>query len=221
MSYTVPPFAAAAVRKFMSDNAGLHEVWLARLHSLAELSFQEVETSRFVAETLAEHCPSLSVTHGLLPALPTAVIAVYDPPVTHFSSAERSSSGSTILLRADIDALPIRPTNSSVHLHPEVHHACGHDGHAACLLACAHYLEHCTPTDCKRIVLLWQPAEESGGGARVLVEKCGLFETLHADVSSVFALHSWPSKPLGHIFVGVGPVMAESGTFQIEIVGSG
>jgi amidohydrolase len=214
MPFSIPEGAAGEVHDFLQTTSSLHASWLAKLHGLAELSFNEVQTSAFIARTLAQYCPSLSVTHGLLPGLPTAVIAVYHHEDAH------TCAGKPILLRADIDALPVKPSHDTPRINRDVHHACGHDGHAASLLACAHYLHECAPK-CRKIILLWQPAEESGGGARILLEECRLFDTLHADCEAVFALHSWPTKPLGFIYTGEGPNMAESGTFLIEITGSG
>lgn len=209
----------AEVREWMRKHAALHAKWLSELHARAELSLQEEQTAKFIADTLKTYCPGLQVEHGLFPHLPTAVIAVFEP---------RFSSG-CILLRADIDALPIRPARRTTRLHEDVHHACGHDGHSACLLACAHYLSsklHKDPNSSvrysfKKVVLLWQPAEERGGGANILLRKCGLFRTLHCDVQEVYALHAWPSFAVGALMVGEGPCMAESGIFLVEITGTG
>lgn len=215
----LPRYECEAVRDWMREHAGLHANWLSELHSLAEVSFREHRTSKFIAETLRTYCPGLDVTHGILPHLPTAVVAVLD-------SAETSNC---ILLRADIDALPMRPTVCTARVHDDVHHACGHDGHSACLLACAHYLSNNINkissgnqrSRFKKIVMLWQPGEEKGGGANVILQKCGFLRTLHTDIQEVYALHSWPGYRIGTIVTGIGPSMAESGTFTIEITGTG
>lgn len=202
------------VDSWFTQHSSLYKHTLARLHRSAELSLQETETARIICDFLSTHCGSaLTVTTGL-DALPTAVIAVLGAPV--------HATKRPILLRADMDALPITGSDSSIErLHDDVHHACGHDGHMACLLSAAHYLSHNMEQVKTKVVFLFQPAEERGGGARICCEKLGLLSTLHGDVESAYALHTWPGLAIGEFAVGDGAMMAESGTFSIDITGTG
>lgn len=205
---------SAQVDAFYTTHSSLHKSWLSTLHGLAELSFEEHETSAFIARTLQSYAPSLHMSVGL-PLLPTAVIAVYKPPrATH----------EPILLRADMDALPLVGADREVQrIHAEVHHGCGHDGHTACLLACAHYLEECGAP--RKVVLFFQPAEEragvKGSGAHVAVEEGGLLRNLYDDVAAVYAIHGWPGLKLGEYGVGMGAMMGESGRFWVTFRGKG
>lgn len=202
------------VNAFFNSHSALHKSWLSTLHELAELSFQEHETSSFIVRTLQLYAPSLNVSAGL-PSLPTSVTAVYTP-----SSATRAP----ILLRADMDALPLVGKDRAIRrLHAEVHHGCGHDGHMACLLTCAHFLEEWGAP--RKVVLFFQPAEErsgkQGSGAFVAVEKGGLLRRVHKDVVAVYAMHAWPGLKLGEYGVGMGVMMGESGRFWITFSGKG
>lgn len=202
------------VDTFYTTHSSLHKSWLRTLHELAELSFEEHETSAFIARTLQSYAPSLHV-NAELPSLPTAVIAVYEPP---------SAKHAPILLRADMDALPLVGADRKVQrIHAEVHHGCGHDGHVACLLACAHYLEECGAP--RKVVLFFQPAEEragaKGSGARVAVEQGGLLRRLYEDVVAVYAIHAWPGLKSGEYGVGMGIMMGESGRFWVTFRGKG
>lgn len=207
------------IDKFFEKNSELYSGWLRSLHSIAERSFEEQETSNFIYSILKEQCPSLKVTRGLNDELPTAVLAVHTP---------RDPLLSPILLRADMDGLPIRGTDGTPSpLHPDVHHACGHDGHVTCLLTCAHWLHNFRDLTHRKVVLFFQPAEErgvaaiGGSGARIAVERGELLDTLHSDVEAVYALHSWPGLEIGHFGVGAGPMMGSSSKFVIEFAGRG
>lgn len=207
------------VDEFFEKHTELHASWLTSLHSLAERSFEEQETSNFIYSVLKEHCSSLKVTRGLNDELPTAIVAVHKP---------KDTTQPAILLRADMDGLPIRGTDGTPSpLHPDVHHACGHDGHITCLLTCAHWLHTYKEITHRKIVLFFQPAEErgasalGGSGARIAVERGELLDTLHPDIQAVYALHSWPGLDVGHFGVGAGPMMGSSGRFAIEFAGRG
>jgi hippurate hydrolase len=133
--------------------------------------------------------------------------------------AGQRGPGRRIGLRADMDALPIQELNTFAHrsVHAGRMHACGHDGHVAMLLAAARALS--TRRDfAGEIILIFQPAEEGGAGARRMIED-GLFERFDCD--AVFALHNWPGVPEGHLAIADGPAMASTSEFEITVTGRG
>ncbi len=127
--------------------------------------------------------------------------------------------GRAIGLRADMDALPLQELNTFAHAsqHAGKMHACGHDGHTAMLLAGAKHLAASRDFD-GTVYVIFQPAEEDGGGARVMIEQ-GLFERF--SMQAVFGMHNWPGAPVGTFAVSPGPVMASSNDFRITIRGKG
>ncbi len=175
------------------------------IHAHPELCFEEVRTSDTIAALLAGW--GVDVHRGLGK---TGVVGVI--------SGSRGP-GRSIGLRADIDALPVTEKNAFAHasVHRGKMHACGHDGHTAMLLAAAHHL--CANRDfAGRVVCIFQPAEEGGGGAREMI-KDGLFEKFPVD--AVFGMHNWPGLPAGHFALKAGPVMASSNEFRIVVRGKG
>jgi hippurate hydrolase len=174
------------------------------LHAHPELAFQETRTAAVIADELARH--GLDVYRGLAE---TGVIGVL-----------RAGSGQRMIaLRADMDALPM--TEKSQLAYQSVHHArmhaCGHDGHTAMLLGAARYLAAHRDFD-GAVVFIFQPAEESEGGAQRMLED-GLFERF--PVEAVYGLHNWPSLPLGQMAVHSGAVMAGTSRLEIRVRGKG
>jgi len=174
------------------------------LHAHPELCFQEQRTSDLVAAKLTEW--GIPIHRGLGT---TGVVGI----------VKSGTSSRAIGLRADMDALPIQEANTFAHAstHPGKMHACGHDGHTAMLLAAAQYLVTHRDFD-GTVFLIFQPAEEGGGGAREMI-KDGLFERF--PMEAVFGLHNWPGFKAGQFAAGPGPVMASSNEFKITIRGKG
>ncbi len=174
------------------------------LHAHPELCFEEVRTAAVVQRALngwgiPTHC-------GLGG---TGVVGIL----------RQGTSARAVGLRADMDALPVTELNAFAHVsrHPGKMHACGHDGHTAMLLAAAQYLAAHRDFD-GTVYLIFQPAEEGGGGARRMIED-GLFERFPMD--AVFAMHNWPGMQAGQFAVSPGPVMASSNDFEVVIRGKG
>ncbi len=176
------------------------------IHAHPELGFEEHRTSGLVAEKLAGW--GIPVHRGLGR---TGVVGTI--------RGKRDSGTRTLGIRADMDALPITEFNTFAHAsrHAGRMHACGHDGHTTVLLAAARHLAQHNDFD-GTVHLIFQPAEEGGGGARVMVEE-GLFERF--PVEAVFGLHNWPGMQAGQMAVSGGPVMASSNEFKITIRGKG
>jgi hippurate hydrolase len=175
------------------------------LHAHPELSFQESRTSALVADHLRKW--GIETHTGLAK---TGVVAVI---------SGRKSQGKGIALRADMDCLPMHEANTFAHKSKNEGrmHACGHDGHTTMLLGAARYLAETRNFD-GTAYLVFQPAEEGGGGGQVMVQE-GLFEKFPA--AEVYALHNWPGLPAGQMAVRSGPVMAATDEVQITVRGRG
>jgi len=175
-------------------------------HAHPELGFQEVRTAGIVASKLADS--GIEVHRGLAK---TGVVGVV--------KGRTSASGRAIGLRADMDCLPMHETGNVAYksTHAGAMHACGHDGHTTMLLGAARYLAATRNFD-GIVYLIFQPAEEGGGGGRVMLEE-GLFERFPAD--EVYALHNWPYLPPGKISVRPGAISAAMDEIQIGIRGKG
>ena len=174
------------------------------IHAHPELAFAEQRTSDLVAAKLAEF--GCEVHRGLAG---TGVVG----------TIRRGNAPAAIGLRADMDALPIRELNDFAHrsTHDGRMHACGHDGHTTMLLGAAKYLAATRNFD-GTVHLIFQPAEEGGGGGRVMVEQ-GLFDKFPCD--AVFALHNKPGIPVGQIAARTGPLLAASDRWDIRVKGRG
>jgi len=174
------------------------------IHAHPELCFQESRTSQLIAEKLNEW--GIEVHTGLGG---TGVVGLL-----------RNGTVSRMIgLRADMDALPIHEANTFPH-HSEntgVMHACGHDGHVAMLLSAAQALAE-NPDFNGTVCFIFQPGEESGIGAKKMIED-GLFELFPCD--AVFALHNWPGIPVGQFATCPGPIMASCNEFRIMVSGKG
>ncbi len=174
------------------------------IHAHPELGFEELRTSELVAKRLTEW--GITVHRGLAS---TGVVG----------EIKAGSSKRAIGLRADMDALPITEINTFEHAsrHPGKMHACGHDGHTAMLLAAGRHLARQRNFD-GTVYLIFQPAEEGGGGGREMVRE-GLFTQFPMD--AVFGMHNWPGLPVGSFALSPGPVMASSNEFRILLRGKG
>ncbi|MBD9361064.1 amidohydrolase [Methylomonas sp. EbB] len=174
------------------------------IHAHPELCFEEIRTADLVAAKLSEW--GISVHRGLGK---TGVVGII----------KAGSSDKAIGLRADMDALPMHEQNSFAHAsrYPGKMHGCGHDGHTAMLLAAAQYLATLHHFD-GTVYLIFQPAEEGGGGADEMI-KDGLLKLF--PMQAVYGMHNWPELPAGQFAVSPGPVMASLNTFRIVIRGKG
>ncbi|MGH8804600.1 MAG: M20 aminoacylase family protein [Polaromonas sp.] len=177
------------------------------IHAHPELCFQEVRTADVVAQKLTEW--GIPSHRGMGT---TGVVGIVH-------GRDGGKSGRAVGLRADMDALPMQEFNKFAHAstHPGKMHACGHDGHTAMLLAAAQHFAKHRDFD-GTVYLIFQPAEEGGGGAREMI-KDGLFEKF--PMEAVFGMHNWPGAPVGTFAVSAGPVMASSNEFKITIHGKG
>ncbi len=174
------------------------------LHAHPELCFEERRTPDLLAKQLTEW--GIPIYRGLGK---TGVVAIL----------KNGTSTRAVGLRADIDALPMSERNTFAHAsrHPGKMHACGHDGHTATLLAAARHLATHRDYD-GTIYLVFQPAEEGGGGAREMIAD-GLFERF--PMEAIFGLHNWPGLAVGQFAISNGPCFASSNEFHITIHGKG
>ncbi|MCB4454424.1 M20 aminoacylase family protein [Leisingera sp. McT4-56] len=189
----------------IADYAEEMKAWRRHLHQIPELALDLPKTAAFVAERLREF--GVDELHEGIAQ--TGMVAIING----------QGEGSTIGLRADMDALPI-PEETGVEYasgHAGNMHACGHDGHTTMLLGAAKYLAE-TRNFQGRVALIFQPAEEAIGGARIMVEE-GIMERF--DIGEVYALHNAPGLPEGHFLTTPGALMAAVDTFHIHVQGLG
>jgi amidohydrolase len=174
-------------------------------HMHPELGFQEFRTAGIVAKQLADL--GLEVTNGVGG---TGVVALI----------EGVKTGPVIMLRADMDALPIIEETGAPYSsqNPGVMHACGHDGHTAVLLTVGKILQAHKDELAGTIKLVFQPAEEGLGGAEKMIE-AGVLENPKVDFT--LALHVWNERPLGWIGISNGASMAGGEIFKLKVIGTG
>jgi hippurate hydrolase len=192
------------LRDALSERVGEFIQLRRDIHQHPELAFEEHRTSALVADKLQAW--GYAVHRGLGG---TGVVG----------TLTRGTSQRRLGLRADMDALPIQEANGVAwaSTKPGLMHACGHDGHTAMLLAAAKALANDVTFD-GTLNLIFQPAEEGGGGAvRMMAD--GLFEQHPCD--AVFAMHNMPGVPTGHFVFRDGPAMASSDYATIRIHGTG
>lgn len=180
--------------------------WRQHLHQTPELNFDVFKTAAFVTEKLkAFGCDDVVTGLGK-----TGVVGVI---------RGRQGEGPTIGLRADMDALPLNEITGKSYAStiPGKMHACGHDGHTAMLLGAAKYLAE-TRNFTGSVAVIFQPAEEGGGGGNEMV-KDGMMERF--DISRVFGMHNMPGLPVGQFAIRPGPIMAATAEFTITVRGKG
>ena len=179
--------------------------WRRHLHAHPELQFDCHQTAAFVAQKLRDFGVD-EIHEGIATSGIVAII-------------NGQGAGRTIGLRADMDALPMEEVTGLDYASTVkgAMHACGHDGHTTMLLGAAKYLAE-TRNFAGRVALIFQPAEEAGGGAEVMVN-AGILDRF--DVAEVYALHNAPGTAVGAFYTTPGPIMAAVDTFHIHVQGRG
>jgi amidohydrolase len=181
--------------------------WRRHIHANPELQFDVHETAAFVVDRLKEFGIT-DITTGIGQ---TGVVATI--------KGKTDTSGKVIGLRADMDALPIHEATGLDYASkvPGKMHACGHDGHTAMLLGAAKYLAETRNFD-GTVVLIFQPAEEGGGGGREMC-KDGMMDRWN--IQEVYGMHNMPGFPVGEFAIRPGAMMASADMFDIVITGKG
>jgi amidohydrolase len=192
-----------AIESILADAAAITAL-RRDIHAHPELCFEEKRTSDLIAKALTDW--GIPVHRGLGT---TGVVGI----------VKNGTSQRAVGLRADIDALPMTEHNRFAHAstHAGKMHACGHDGHTAMLLAAAKHMSRHRDFD-GTVYLVFQPAEEGGGGAREMI-KDGLFDQF--PMEAIFGAHNWPGMKVGQFGVTEGPCFASSNEFKITIRGKG
>ena len=179
--------------------------WRRHLHQHPELAFECHETAAFIVARLREMGVD-EIHEGIAR---TGIVAII----------KGQGDGPTIGLRADMDALPIEELTGAEHAStvPGKMHACGHDGHVTMLLGAAKYLAE-TRRFAGRVALIFQPAEEDGGGGQVMVQE-GIMDRF--GIGQVYGIHNAPNVAFGHFHTTPGPLMASVDTAFVYITGKG
>lgn len=181
--------------------------WRQDFHAHPEILYEVERTAGIVADKLREFgCDEVITGIGR-----TGVVAIIE--------GRLNTSGRTIGLRADMDALPVTERTGKAYAStvPGKMHACGHDGHTAMLLGAAKYLAETRNFD-GRIALIFQPAEEGGAGGKAMLDD-GLVANFGID--EFYGMHNWPGMPAGEFGIRVGGIMAATDRFYIDIDGKG
>lgn len=181
--------------------------WRQDIHAHPEILFETHRTAALVAEKLKEfECDEVVTGIGR-----TGVVGVI--------KGRESGSGKVVGLRADMDALPIHEETGLAYASKTegAMHACGHDGHTAMLLGAAKYLSETRNFD-GTVVVIFQPAEEGGGGGREMCED-GMMERF--GIQEVYGMHNWPGQPAGQFAIRPGAFFAATDLFEIKLIGKG
>ncbi|CAB9513358.1 IAA-amino acid hydrolase ILR1-like [Seminavis robusta] len=188
-------------------------------HQRPELMYQEKETSAMIQATLQQ----LDIPHSTGWAVNTHPTVIPGPGGYGIVADIGTGQAPCVLLRADMDALPIHERTEQVDNFrsqtPDQMHACGHDGHTTMLLGAAAILKGMEESINGTVRLMFQPAEEGGAGAKRMVEE-GVM-TLQPPPQHAFGLHVWPTLPSGSIAGRPGPLLAAAERFEILIAGTG
>lgn len=179
--------------------------WRRHLHANPELEFACHTTAAFIAARLTE----MGVDEIHQGIATTGIVAIING----------GAPGPTIGIRADMDALPILEETGVEYVSgtPGKMHACGHDGHVTMALGAAKYLAE-TRNFSGRVAIIFQPAEEEGGGGNVMVQE-GIMDRF--DIAQVYGIHNAPGIPLGHFHTTPGPLMASVDTAWVTVTGQG
>lgn len=171
------------------------------LHKIPETYFQEVKTSAYIKNVLKD------MPCKVIPVAQTGLLAFFD-----------NGKEETIAFRSDIDALGIKEEGNPEYksTHEGAMHACGHDGHMAMLLSLADHLAENYKKYKFNVVLIFQPAEESIGGAKPIIESGELDKM---NISKVYGFHVWPEAPIGTITTKAGPLMARTSEVSLHVSG--
>ncbi len=198
---------------FMHDLSGLIDAVVPgavalrhEIHAHPELGFEETETARRIVDQLSP-LANLEIQTGVAGTGVVAVLNGHKP-------------GPCVGLRADMDALPIQERSDAPYASTVAGkmHACGHDGHTACLVAAAKVLSQIADTLPGKVKFIFQPAEEGGGGGRLMCEQ-GVLE--RPKVDAVFAMHGWPMLDMGRVGIREGSFMASADFWEVTIHGMG
>jgi hippurate hydrolase len=181
--------------------------WRRDIHQHPELLYDVHRTAGLVADRLK----AFAVDEVATGIGQTGVVGVI--------RGRGNGAGPVIGLRADMDALPIAEATGLAYASetPGLMHACGHDGHTAMLLGAARYLAE-TRNFSGTAIVIFQPAEEGGGGAKAMLDD-GLMERF--GIEEIYGMHNMPGIPLGHFGIRPGPLLASTDDFEIEIRGRG
>jgi amidohydrolase len=191
----------------IQDLAADAQDWRRDIHRHPELLYDVPRTAAFVADRLKDFgCDEVTTGIGR-----SGVVGII--------RGRGAASARVIGLRADMDALPIHETTNLPYqsANPGKMHACGHDGHTAMLLGAARYLAQSRDFSGTAVVI-FQPAEEGGGGGKAMLDD-GLMERF--GIQEVYGMHNWPKLPVGAFAIRKGPFLAAADRFTIDIEGRG